>query len=125
MFDMFKEYSTKKLKETQGKLKGALKNRARKDAKDFIPGVAKKSADTSHLVSSLTLFLIIVGGLNWGVVSVSKDLNLVAKVGDTISGDPNNTNKEARLYDRAIYALVGASSVYQLGMFVTNMGAKK
>jgi uncharacterized membrane protein YuzA (DUF378 family) len=50
----------------------------------------------------VTLILVIVGGLNWGLVGLA-DFNLVAALfgeGSTLA--------------RAVYALVGLSAVYQI-----------
>lgn len=50
----------------------------------------------------VTLILVIVGGLNWGLVGFA-DFDLVA----AIFGDGS-------MLARAVYALVGLSAVYQL-----------
>jgi uncharacterized membrane protein YuzA (DUF378 family) len=50
----------------------------------------------------LTLILLIVGGLNWGLVGVA-DFDLVA----AIFGDGSALS-------RAVYALVGLSALYQI-----------
>lgn len=50
----------------------------------------------------LTLILVIVGGLNWGLVGLA-DLDLVA----ALFGDGS-------VPARAVYVLVGLSAVYQL-----------
>ncbi|MDB5544120.1 MAG: hypothetical protein JWO64_1269 [Hyphomicrobiales bacterium] len=51
----------------------------------------------------LTLFLIIVGGINWGLFGAA-NIDLVA----TIFGGPNTT------LAKIVYILVGLSAVYQL-----------
>lgn len=56
------------------------------------------------LVNTLTLILIIVGGLNWGLVGAAK-FDLVATIfgaGSTLSN--------------IVYILVGVSAIVQLGM---------
>lgn len=53
-------------------------------------------------LSVLTLILVVVGGLNWGLVGVL-DFDLVA----TIFG-------EGSALARVVYTLVGVSAVYQL-----------
>ena len=49
----------------------------------------------------LTALLVIIGGLNWGLVGIA-GLDLVA----TLLG-------EATLLSRVVYALVGVSAIYQ------------
>jgi uncharacterized membrane protein YuzA (DUF378 family) len=51
----------------------------------------------------VTLFLIIVGGINWGLFGAA-NIDLVA----TIFGGPNAT------LSKIVYILVGLSAVYQL-----------
>lgn len=51
----------------------------------------------------LTLFLIIVGGVNWGLFGAA-NIDLVA----TIFGGPNTT------LAKIVYILVGLSALYQL-----------
>ena len=53
-------------------------------------------------INFITLLLVIVGGLNWGLVGLF-DFNLVA----AIFGDMS-------LLSRIVYILVGASAVWQL-----------
>jgi uncharacterized membrane protein YuzA (DUF378 family) len=55
-----------------------------------------------RLFNIVTLVLLILGGLNWGLVGVA-DLNLV----DTIFG-------AGSLPARIIYAVVGLAALYQL-----------
>ena len=52
-------------------------------------------------INSVTLLLLIVGGLNWGLVGLF-DFNLVA----ALFG-------EMTALSRIVYALVGASALYQ------------
>lgn len=54
------------------------------------------------MINKTTLLLLIVGGLNWGLVGLF-DFDLVA----TLFG-------EMTLLSRIIYALVGASALWQL-----------
>jgi uncharacterized membrane protein YuzA (DUF378 family) len=51
----------------------------------------------------ITLFLVIVGGLNWGLFGIA-NVDLVA----TIFGGPNAT------LSKIVYVLVGLSALYQL-----------
>ena len=53
-------------------------------------------------INSLTLLLLIVGGLNWGLVGLF-DFDLVA----ALFG-------EKSMLSRIVYILVGASALYQL-----------
>ena len=53
-------------------------------------------------ITSVTLLLLIVGGLNWGLVGLL-DFDLVAALFDEMS-----------TLSRVVYALVGASALYQL-----------
>lgn len=58
----------------------------------------------------LTLCLVIIGGVNWGLVGIA-DFNLVAAIfgaGSALS--------------RLIYILVGISAVYQIVPFMRAMG---
>jgi uncharacterized protein len=57
----------------------------------------------------ITLFLVIVGGLNWGLVAM--DFNLVAAL---FGPDTMITN--------AVYVLVGISALWQLVPFVAALG---
>lgn len=57
-------------------------------------------------INLLTLFLVIVGGLNWGLVGLF-DFDLVAALFGEMSG-----------LSRLVYILVGASAVWQLIPFV-------
>ena len=53
-------------------------------------------------INSVTLLLLIVGGLNWGLVGLL-DFDLVAALFGEMS-----------TLSRIVYALVGASALYQL-----------
>ena len=55
-----------------------------------------------RLINSVTLLLLIVGGLNWGLVGLF-DFDLVAALFGEMSA-----------LSRIVYALVGASALYQL-----------
>jgi len=55
-----------------------------------------------QIVNKLTLLLLIVGGLNWGLVGLL-DFDLVA----ALFGDMSPIS-------RIVYVLVGASALYQL-----------
>ena len=54
----------------------------------------------------LTAALVVVGGLNWGLVAVA-EFDLVAAL---VGLDFGETNAASRL----VYGLVGASAVYQI-----------
>ena len=55
-----------------------------------------------QLANKITLLLLIVGGLNWGLVGLS-DFDLVAALFGEMS-----------VISRAVYVLVGASALWQL-----------
>lgn len=55
-----------------------------------------------RLINTLTLVLLIVGGLNWGLVGLL-DFNLVSALFGEMSP-----------LSRIVYALVGASALWQL-----------
>lgn len=57
-------------------------------------------------LNTLTQILIIVGGLNWGLVGVAK-FDLVATIFGTGS-----------LLSNAVYTLVGISAIYQVVLLV-------
>jgi uncharacterized membrane protein YuzA (DUF378 family) len=57
-----------------------------------------------------TRVLIIIGGLNWGLVAIGK-FDLVAWI---VGLDFGQTNAASRI----VYGLVGLSAVYQLGRLV-------
>ena len=56
----------------------------------------------------ITLLLVIVGALNWGLVGLFK-FDLVA----TIAGEDFG---EVNLFSRIVYILVGLSGIYQLSL---------
>jgi uncharacterized membrane protein YuzA (DUF378 family) len=56
----------------------------------------------------VTLLLVIVGALNWGLVGLFK-FDLVATIAGEDFGDVN-------LFSRIVYLLVGVSGVYQLSL---------
>jgi hypothetical protein len=63
----------------------------------------------------ITLLLVIIGGLNWGLVALGGyDMDLVA---NTLGGG----SEEAPLA-KVVYALVGLSALYQLLPFFRSLG---
>jgi len=52
-------------------------------------------------VHKLAALLLVIGGLNWGLVAISPDYNLVDMLGPTLS--------------RVVYALVGISAIAVIG----------
>lgn len=64
-------------------------------------------------VNLVTLLLVIVGGLNWGLVGLF-GFDLVA----ALFGD-------ASILSRAVYVLVGASALYQVIPFAAALGGPK
>ncbi|MBI1364645.1 MAG: DUF378 domain-containing protein [Alphaproteobacteria bacterium] len=64
------------------------------------------------LLNLITLALVIVGGLNWGLVGLFQ-WNLVAAIFGS-----------ATLLSRLIYVLVGASAVWQIVPLASSLSAK-
>lgn len=78
-------------------------------------GLSLKAATIMEVImraaNLLTLVLIIVGGLNWGLVGLFK-FDLVA----AIFGDMSPLS-------RIVYVLVGISAIWQIGVLVRMLGA--
>jgi len=66
-----------------------------------------------NILNKLTLLLLIVGGLNWGLVGLL-DFDLVA----ALFGDMS-------LLSRVVYSLVGLSALYQLIPLFAGEGSRK
>lgn len=66
-----------------------------------------------NLLDWIVMILIVVGGLNWGLVGFFK-YDLVAK----IFGDMSTTS-------RIVYDLVGLAALYQIAKFFMMGGSKK
>ena len=65
------------------------------------------------VLDKVTWLLIIIGGLNWGLVGIKADYNLVDKLfgaGSTLA--------------KVVYYLIGLSAVYSLYKMVTMMSEK-
>ncbi len=65
------------------------------------------------LLDTIAVLLLIVGGLNWGLVGVA-DFDLVASLFGKMSG-----------FSRLIYTLVGLSAVYHILQWNTLVKRKK
>jgi hypothetical protein len=65
----------------------------------------------AHLLAAT---LLIVGGLNWGLVAIA-EFDLVATLVGLEFGETNAVS-------RAIYGLVGLAAVYALGVLVAGRG---
>jgi uncharacterized protein len=63
------------------------------------------------VLNVLTAVLVIVGGLNWGLVALA-EFDLVATLVGLSFGETNALS-------RIVYGLVGLSALYQLGMLAT------
>ena len=63
-----------------------------------------------HWVNIVTLVLVIIGGLNWGLVGIA-DLDVVAAIFGAGS-----------IVSRIIYVLVGLSALYQIGPLLRLIG---
>ncbi len=50
------------------------------------------------VVDIVALVLVVIGGLNWGLMSISASWNVVAMLGDALA--------------RIVYALVGLAAIY-------------
>lgn len=59
------------------------------------------------------LVLVIIGGLNWGIVALNKDYDLVA----ILSGNP------AAPFTRIVYGVIGLAAIYLL--FISRYYARK
>ena len=66
------------------------------------------------ILNTLAAILLIVGGLNWGLVAIA-EFDLVAEIVGLEFGETNALS-------RLVYALVGLSAVYAIGVLVTNRG---
>ena len=66
-----------------------------------------------NILNKLTLLLLIVGGLNWGLVGLL-DFDLVA----ALFGDMS-------LLSRIVYSLVGLSALFQLIPLFAGEGSRK
>jgi len=61
--------------------------------------------------------LVFIGALNWGLISLMGEKgDVVSMLGDVV-GDSDVMDKRGRMFDRAIYFLVGFSAVY-LAMYM-------
>ena len=63
-------------------------------------------------LKTVTRLLVLIGALNWGLIAVNKEWNLVKLVGDVVQ--KGSGPSECRTFDRAVYFAVGASAVYML-----------
>ena len=69
------------------------------------------------ILDGLTRLLIVVGGLNWGLVGIFK-FDLVAWICGGL--DFGQTNAASRI----VYILVGAAAVYQLAVLPALLGRR-
>ena len=65
-------------------------------------------------LNTLAAILLIVGGLNWGLVAIA-EFDLVAEIVGLEFGETNALS-------RIVYGLVGLAAVYAVGLLVTNRG---
>ena len=65
-------------------------------------------------LNTLAAILLIVGGLNWGLVAIA-EFDLVAEIVGLEFGETNALS-------RIIYGLVGLAAIYAIGLLVTNRG---
>jgi len=68
----------------------------------------------------ITLILLIIGGLNWGLVGLF-DFDLVT----AIFGNGAAETATSSMIARVIYALVAISAIYQLGMLARMSSAER
>ncbi len=61
----------------------------------------------NKIVDTIAMILLIIGGLNWGLVGLNRDWNVVEMI---FGGMPSLVS--------LIYILVGLSALYQLWMWV-------
>lgn len=66
------------------------------------------------VLNTLAAILLIVGGLNWGLVAIA-EFDLVAEIVGLEFGETNALS-------RIVYGLVGLSAVWAIGMLVTSRG---
>lgn len=81
------------------------------------PSVAVTPAAKNNgirLVFMIFLALIIVGGLNWGLVSINKKWDLVEMLGNLIQ------KQEYSVVSRIVYALVGVAAIVVLSLAVSS-----
>lgn len=55
-------------------------------------------------LDKVVMALVIIGGLNWGLIAINADYNIVAKLGETVA--------------RIVYGLVGIAAVYSIFVLV-------
>ena len=67
----------------------------------------------------LTLVLVIVGGLNWGLVGLF-DVDLVTAIFGNGAAETATSSPIARI----VYILVALSAIYQIGMLVRQSSAR-
>ena len=67
-------------------------------------------------LDSLAAALVLVGGLNWGLVAVA-EFDLVAWIFGMQFGETNAAS-------RVVYALVGLAAVYRIGSLLSNRRAR-
>lgn len=64
-----------------------------------------------NILNAITLLIVIVGGLNWGLVGVFEFDMITA-----IFGEGNHETAPSAAAARVIYVLVGLSALWQLGV---------
>ena len=86
--------------------------------------VSKPLADTSTSSNSgirilfyIYLVLIVIGGLNWGLVAIDKNLDLVEMVGKAVQGVSYS------LTSRIVYGLVGICALLTALLSIANPSA--
>lgn len=67
-----------------------------------------------NVVDKITWLLLILGGLNWGLVGIKPSYDLVAKFFGGVDGT----------YAKVIYYLIGLSAVYSLYKMLTMVSEK-
>ncbi len=68
-----------------------------------------KNIDTMKTIDIITLILIIIGGVNWGLVGLA-DIDLVS----AIFGEGAAETARSSTFSRIVYVLVGLSALWQL-----------
>lgn len=61
-------------------------------------------------LDKIVQLLLVIGGLNWGLIAINVDYDLVAKLGDSVA--------------KIVYYLVGLAAVYSLYKIVVMMSEK-
>ena len=68
-----------------------------------------------RILNTLTLLLVILGGINWGIVGAF-DFNIVTTIFGPVEGE-----SDPSLVARVVYVLIGLSALWQLGVLARRL----